>query len=117
MSKKGRGSLSSLGPPSCPYSPKCLEGEFSEVGLSLLLRACRLFFLDYLQALDHFECKAHYAALLALVLEVDGLVIVVDEDLLHKSAAIVPALRPLWDGLVLHLLGLLAHRCVLLCSR
>jgi hypothetical protein len=23
MSKKGRGSLSSLGPPSCPYSPKC----------------------------------------------------------------------------------------------
>ena len=25
------------GPPSCPYSPECLEGEFSEVGgLSLL---------------------------------------------------------------------------------
>src|SRR5215211_5782426 len=100
------------------FSHQCLEGGFSEVGLSLLLlRACRLFFLHYLQALDHLECKAHYAALLALVLEVDGLVIIVDEDLLHKSAAVVQSLRPIWDGLVLHPAGLLAHPRLLLSSR
>jgi hypothetical protein len=22
-----------FGPPSCPYSPECVEGEFSEVGM------------------------------------------------------------------------------------
>src|SRR5215211_224875 len=75
-----------------------------------------LFFLDDLQAFDHLEGEAHYAALLALVLEVDRLVIVVDEDLRHKPAVVVEALCPLWDGLVLHLLGLLAHRRMLLPS-
>jgi hypothetical protein len=37
------------------------------------------FVFDYLQALDHLEAEAHHAALLALVLKVDGLVVVVDE--------------------------------------
>jgi hypothetical protein len=75
------------------------------------------FFLNYLKALDHLEGEAHYAALLASVLEVDGLIVVVDEDLLDEPAVVVEALRLLWDGLVLHLSGLLAHRCVLLSSR
>src|SRR5215203_5176613 len=75
-----------------------------------------LFFLDDLQSFDLLEGEAHDAALLALVLEVDRLVVVVDEDLRHKPAVVVEALRPLWDGLVLHLLGLLAHRRMLLPS-
>jgi hypothetical protein len=50
------------------------------------------------------------------VLEVDGLVVVVDEDLRHKPAAVVEALRPLRDGLVLYPAGLLAHPRVLLSS-
>src|SRR5215218_1993014 len=70
-----------------PYSPKCLSGQSCEVELSLLLGVCGLFFLDYLKALYHLEGEAHYAALLALVLEVDGLVVVVDEHLRHKPAA------------------------------
>jgi hypothetical protein len=36
-------------------------------------------FLDYLQALDHLEGEAHYAAILAPALEVDGLLVVVCE--------------------------------------
>jgi hypothetical protein len=40
-----------------------------------------LFILDDLKSLDHLEGVAHYAALLALVLDVDGLLVVVDEDL------------------------------------
>ena len=75
------------------------------------------FVFDDLQSLDHLEGEAHYAAILALVLEVDGLVVMVDEDLLDKPAVVVEALSLLWDGLVLHLSGLLAHRCVLLSSR
>jgi hypothetical protein len=81
---------------------------------SLLLRVCRLFFLHDLQALDHLEGEAHYAALLALVLEIDGLLIVVDEDLRRKPAVVVEALSPLWDGLVLHPASLLHHPSVLL---
>src|SRR5215208_830847 len=79
------------GPSLCPYSPECVEGEFCEVRLSLPLGVCGVFFLDDLQALDHLEGEAHYAALLALVIEVDGLVIVVDDDLLHKPAVVVEA--------------------------
>src|SRR5687768_1737591 len=76
--------------------------EFSGVRLVLLMRVCGfLFVLDDLQALDHLEGEAHYAALLALVLEVDGLVIVVDEDLLDEPAVVVEALRPLRDIFVL----------------
>ena len=40
-----------------------------------------MFILDDLQAFDLLEGEAHYAAVLALVLEVDGLVVMVDEDL------------------------------------
>src|SRR5918992_2562970 len=87
-----------------------------EVGLSLLLGVCGLFFLDYLQALDHLEGEAHYAALLTLVLEVDGLFVIVDEDLRHKPAVVVESLRPLRDILVLYLFGLLAHWRLLLPS-
>jgi hypothetical protein len=58
-----------------------VEGGFCEVvGFSLLLRVCGFFFLDYLQALDHLEGEAYYAAVLALVLEVDRLLVVVEED-------------------------------------
>ena len=70
--------------------------------------------LHYLQSLDHLEGEANYAALLALVLDVDYLVVAVEEDLLAKPAVVVEALRPLWDVLVLYLLGLLAHPRLLL---
>jgi hypothetical protein len=36
------------------------------------------FVFDDLQALDHLEGEAYYAAVLALMLEVDGLLVVVD---------------------------------------
>src|SRR5215213_217832 len=69
-----------------------------------------LFFLDDLQTFDLLEGEAHYAALLALVLEVDGLVVVVDEDLRGHPAGVVEPLCPLGDVFVVHyLLGLLAH--------
>src|ERR671912_2267956 len=78
-----------------------------------LLRRVRgflLFILDYLQAFDLLEGVAHDAAVLALVLEVDGLVVMVDEDLRRNPAAVVEPLCPLGDVFVLHyLLGLLAH--------
>src|SRR5215218_3994239 len=83
----------------------------------LLLGVCGLFFLHYLQALDHLEGEAHYAAVLALVLEVDSLLVVVDEDLRHKPAAVVESLCPLRDILVLYLFRLLAHLRILLCSK
>src|SRR5215213_5763952 len=83
----------------------------------LLRRVCGfLFFLYYLQALNHLEGEAHYATILALVLEVDGLVVVVDEDLRHKPARVVESLCPLRDILVLYLFRLLAHWCLLLPS-
>jgi hypothetical protein len=57
-------------------------GRFLEVRLVLLRRVCGLlFFLYFLEALDLLEGEAHYATVLALVLEVDGLLVVVDEDL------------------------------------
>jgi hypothetical protein len=61
---------------------------------SLLLRVCGLFFLYYLQSLDHLEGEAHYAALLALVLDEDGLIVVVDEYLGEHPAVVVEALDP-----------------------
>src|SRR5215217_2623220 len=107
-----------------PFTPEptlcelCLIREFLEVRLVLLRRVCGLlFFLDYLQAFDHLEGEAHDAAVLALVLEVDRLLVVVDEHLRHKPAAVVEPLRPLGDILVLYLLGLLAHLRILLCSK
>src|SRR5215217_5738754 len=76
----------------------------------LLMRVCGfLFFLDYLQTFDLLEGEAHYAAVLALVLEVDGLLVVVDEDLRRNPAAVVEPLGPLGDVFVHYLLGLLAH--------
>src|SRR5215207_5049139 len=94
-----------------------LTSGFSGVGLALLRRVFVLSSLfDYLQALDHLESEAYYAAVLALVLEVDGLVVVVNENLRHKPAAVVESLRPLWDSFVLHLLGLFAHPRLLLPS-
>src|SRR5215210_9059454 len=75
-----------------------------------------VFFLYYLQPLDHLEAEAHNAALLASVLEVDGFVVVVDEDLRHKPAAVVEPFGPLGDIFVLYLLGLLAHPRLLLPS-
>jgi hypothetical protein len=50
------------------------------------------------------------------VLEVDGLVVVVDEDLLDEPAVVVAALSLLWDGIVLYPASLLAHPRVLLPS-
>src|SRR5215217_258164 len=76
----------------------------------LLLGVCGgLFFLHYLKALDHLEGEAHYAAVLALVLEVDCFVVVVDEDLRHEPAAVVEPLCPFGDVFVRYLFGLLAH--------
>src|SRR5215217_1921620 len=73
------------------------------------LRVFVLFLFDDLKALDHLEGVAHYAALLALVLEVDGLLVVVDKDLRHNPAVVVEPLRPLGDGPVAYLASLLAH--------
>src|SRR5215217_908209 len=103
-------------PPSL-FSHQCLSGQSCEVELSLLLGVCGLFFLDYLKALYHLEGEAHYAAFLALVLDVDGLIVVVDEHLRHKPAVVVEALSPLWDIFVHYLSGLLAHPRMLLPSR
>src|SRR5215204_6555446 len=90
---------------------------FLEVRLVLLRRVCGfLFFLDDLQAFDLLEGEAHDAAVLALVLEVDGLVVVVDEDLRRNPAAVVEPLCPLRDVFVLYPLGLLAHPRLLLPS-
>src|SRR5215212_2523945 len=76
----------------------------------LLRRVCGLlFFLYSLQTFDLLEGEAHDAAVLALVLEVDCLLVVVDEDLRRHPAAVVEPLRPLRDVFVLYLLGLLAH--------
>src|SRR5215211_4224276 len=99
--------------PEPPYANYALS-QFLEVGLVLLRRGCGfLFFLDYLQAFDLLEGEAHDAAVLALVLEVDCLVVVIDEDLRRNPAAVVEPLRPLRDIFVLYPLGLLAHPCLL----
>src|SRR5215203_1597367 len=83
---------------------KGVSGKPFPIGFAPGLRVCGLlFFLYYLQAFELLESEAHYAALLALVLEVDGLVVVVDEDLLDKPAVVVESLRPLGNILVLHL--------------
>jgi hypothetical protein len=83
------------------------------LGSLLLLGVCGLLFLYYLQTFDHLEAEAHYAALLALVLEVDCLLVTVDENLRHNPAVVVEPLCPLWDIFV-YLLGLLAHPHALL---
>src|SRR5918994_5876105 len=78
------------------------------IGMLVLLSFLLLF--HHLQALDHLEGEAHYAALLALVLDVDGLIVVVDEYLGEHPAVVVEPLSPLWYGPVAYLAGLLAHR-------
>src|SRR5215216_485438 len=83
--------------------------SFSDVGLVLLRRVCCFPFFYYLQTFDLLEGEAHYAAVLALVLEVDGLLVVVDHDLRGHPATVVEPLCPLGDILVRYLLGLLAH--------
>jgi hypothetical protein len=83
------------------------------LGSLLLLGVRGLLFLYYLQTFDHLEAEAHYAALLALVLEVDCLLVTVDENLRHNPAVVVEPLCPLWDIFV-YLLGLLAHPHALL---
>src|SRR5215204_5650975 len=66
--------------------------SFSDVGLVLLRRVCCFPFFYYLQTFDLLEGEAHYAAVLALVLEVDGLLVVVDHDLRGHPAAVVAPL-------------------------
>src|SRR5215207_10872410 len=96
---------------------KGVSGKPFPIGFAPGLRVCGLlFFLYYLQAFELLESEAHYAALLALVLEVDGLVVVVDHDLRGHPAAVVKPLCPLGDVLVDYLLGLLAHPRLLLSS-
>ena len=77
------------------------------MGASLPCRGFVLFFLDYLQTFYLLEGEAHYATVLAFVLEVDRFVVVVDEDLRGHPAGVVEPLCPLRDVLVLYLLGLL----------
>src|SRR5215208_6895200 len=96
--------------------PSSWKGYSPKLG-SLLLRVFGLFLFHYPQALDHLEGEAHYAALLALVLDVDGLVVVVDEYLGEDRLVVVEPFCPLGDIFVLHLSGLLAHARVLLPSR
>src|SRR5215212_1368312 len=92
-----------------PYANYALS-RFSEVRLVLLRRVCGLlFFLYLLHTFDLLEGEAHYAAVLALVLEVDGLLVVVDHDLRRHPTAVVESLCSLWDISVHYLLGLLAH--------
>src|SRR5215212_10720835 len=98
------------------YPRTSWKGNSAKLGALLLLRVCGLFFLDDLQALDHLEGEAHHAALLALVLEVDGLLVVVDEHLVEEPAVVVEALGPLGHGLVPYLARLLAHAHALLPS-
>jgi hypothetical protein len=88
LSGRGDASLSRRSPGYANYA----LSEFSEV--VLLMRVCGLlfFFLDYLQAFDLLEGEAHYAAVLASVLEVDGLIVVADEDLRRNPAAVVEPL-------------------------
>src|SRR5215218_7479691 len=102
--------------PEPPYANYALS-QFLEVGLVLLRRGCGfLFFLYHLQAFDLLEGEAHDAAVLALVLEVDCLLVVVDHDLRGHPAAVVEPLCPLWDVFVHYPLGLLAHPRLLLSS-
>src|SRR5215208_1583970 len=83
--------------------------------LVLLRGVCGgLLFFHYLQAFDLLEGEAHYAAVLALVLKVDRLLVVVDHDLRRNPAAVVEPLCPLRDVFVLYPLGLLAHPRLLL---
>src|SRR5215218_11477723 len=89
--------------------PSSGKGDSPKLG-SLRLRVFGLFFFHYPQALDHLEGEAHYAALLALVLDVDGLVVVVDEYLGEDPFVVVEPLGPLRDGLVLYIACLLGHR-------
>src|SRR5215218_6358944 len=88
--------------------PSSGKGDSPKLG-SLRLRVFGLFFFHYPQALDHLEAEAHYAALLALVLDVDGLVVVVDEYLGEDPLVVVEPVGPLGDGLVLYLACLLSH--------
>src|SRR5215212_8231623 len=67
-------------------------------------------FLNHLQALEHLEAEAYYAAFLALVLDVDGLVVVVEEYLGEDPLVVVEPFCPLGDGLVLYLARLLSHQ-------
>src|SRR5215216_6806734 len=102
--------------PEPPYANYALS-QFLEVGLVLLRRGCCfLFFLYYLQAFELLEGEAHYAAVLALVLEVECLLVVVDHDLRGHPAAVVEPLGPLGDVFVHYLLSLLAHARLLLSS-
>lgn len=81
--------------------------------LALLL----LFVFHYLQAFDHFEREAHHASFLALMLEIDGIIVVVDEHLGEEAASVVEPLGPLRDGIVLNPACLVAHLYMLLSTR
>src|SRR5215204_6599224 len=110
----GPGSLGHLTRPFALPHPKHLKPLLASwvvlARIVLLRRVCGLlFFLYYLQTFDLLEGEAHDAAVLALVLKVDCLLVVVDEDLRGHPAAVVEPLRPLRDVFVLYLLGLLAH--------
>src|SRR5215211_155454 len=92
------------------YSSFPTWASLTSVGMRALCRQTRVYTLNqpgrWRAILPH--------ALLALVLEVDGLLVVVDEHLLDKPAVVVESLHPLRDVFVLHLSGLLTHRRLLL---
>jgi hypothetical protein len=74
----------------------------------MLLLLSFLLLFHHLQAFEMIEGEAHHAALLALVLEVDGLVVVVDEYLVEEPAVVVEPLGLFGHGLVPYLARLLA---------
>src|SRR5215207_7255883 len=85
--------------------------EFSEVRRASVARVFVLCFVfDDLQAIEHLEGEAHNAVILAQVLEVDGVVVVVDEHLVEHPAIVVKTLSPLGHGLMPYLARLLGHR-------
>jgi hypothetical protein len=59
-----------------------------------------LFFYHLLECLQHFVREAHYAAVLALHLKVESLIVVIEKRFGEESFVVEEPLCPLGDGLV-----------------
>jgi hypothetical protein len=67
---------------------------------------CFVFY--YLQTFDHLEGVAHYAAVFAPALKVNGLVVIVDKNLGEDPLVVVEPLGPLRDSPFFHFVWLLS---------